>query len=644
MRGVSRDAVCERCVRRGREVDSGPAAMDTEEGTPLAEEREGECGWRATLARRLPVLRWARRYTRAAAAADAVAGVTLGLMLVPQSIAYAALANLPAQYGLYSAFIGTILYVALGTVKEVSIGPTSLMALMTLQTCRGLPPDFVVLLSFLSGGVVLLMGLLRLGFLVELISPSVTSGFTSATAVIITVAQLKGLLGLSFMAESVTENVALIVERWRDVRLPDCLLSLLCCSTLLLLRKLKDVKVGPKRRKLKKTLWLVSIGRNALVVLAAAAFAYCTHDPARPLLRLSGRVEAGLPQLRLPPLSAEVGNRTLGFVDMVRELGTGVLLLPLVMVLANIAIAKAFSEGGRVDAAQEMVTLGLCNMAGGLVRAMPTCGAFTRSAVAHSSGVRTPAAGLYAGVITLLALQFLAQYFHFIPKACISSVLVCAVIFMVDWETALRLWRHDRRELAVVALTFGVGVWCSVELAVLCGALAGLAATHFALQRAPLHLHKVKCSWGEAVRARPTRALLYLNCARFAERLERATAAHRVALVDCGVLAMLDYPAAQALSKMIKKFQENNKLLIFYNASTDVIKKLDKVEGMDTRALLAHSVQAALDAVGPGPCPGALGPAAAPGPCPGALGPAAAPGPCLGPEAAALLPRDAAGV
>ncbi|KPJ12381.1 Sulfate permease 2 [Papilio machaon] len=106
MRGVSRDAVCERCVRRGREVDSGPAAMDTEEGTPLVEEREGECGWRATLARRLPVLRWARRYTRAAAAADAVAGVTLGLMLVPQSIAYAALADLPAQYGLYSAFIG----------------------------------------------------------------------------------------------------------------------------------------------------------------------------------------------------------------------------------------------------------------------------------------------------------------------------------------------------------------------------------------------------------------------------------------------------------------------------------------------------------------------------------------------------------
>lgn len=138
----------------------------------------------------------------------------------------------------------------------------------------------------------------------------------------------------------------------------------------------------------------------------------------------------------------------------------------------------------------------------------------------------------------------------------------------VDWQTPLRLWRHDRRELAVVVLTFCVGVWRSVELAVLCGALAGLAVTHLALQRAPLHLHLVKVverdgaraampavcrgvpcgpqgAQGEAVRARPTRALLYLNCARFAERVERAAIAHRVALVDCGVLAMLDCPAAQ---------------------------------------------------------------------------------------------------
>ncbi|XP_068631946.1 sodium-independent sulfate anion transporter-like [Battus philenor] len=569
--------------------------MDTEEGTALQLGARDAGGWRQRAARLLPALRWARRYSRGDAVADVVAGVTLGLMLVPQSIAYASLANLPVQYGLYSAFVGTMLYVLLGTVKEVSIGPTSLMALLTLQTCRGLPIEFVILLTFLSGCVVLLMGFLRLGFLVELISPSVTSGFTSATAVIITVAQLKGLLGLSFVAESVVENVELIARNWRSVRAPDCVLSLVCCTALLALRKVKDLPVSPKRRALRQALWLLSISRNALVVFAASTFAYCTHDPARPLFALSGRVEPGLPRLGLPPFRAELGNRTVGFVEMVQQLGSGVIMLPVVMVLANIAIAKAFSEGGRVDATQEMVTLGLCNMAGAFVRAMPTCGAFTRSAVSHSSGVRTPAAGLYSGVITLLALKFLTQYFYFIPKACLSSVLICAVIFMIDYNIVVRLWRRDRGELCIVALTFVVSVWRSVELAVLSGALVCVAATQLALLRAPLHLHVVKSAAGEAVRARPARALLYLNCERAAARLRRAAVGRRVLLVDCGVLAMLDYAAAQTLASLIKEFSENNKLLIFYNASTEVLNKLEQVEGLDARALRARDVAAALD-------------------------------------------------
>ncbi|CAH0579551.1 unnamed protein product [Chrysodeixis includens] len=298
--------------------------------------------WRRALRRRLPVLRWLPRYDRVSAVADLVAGVTLGLTLVPQSIAYASLANLPVQYGLYSSFIGTMMYVLLGTVKEVSIGPTSLMALFTLQVCRGLPVEFVVLLTFLSGCVVLAMGLLRLGFLVELISPSVTSGFTSATAVIIVAAQLKGLLGLSFTAETVVENIRCIVAKWDDIRYADAALGAVCCSVLLLLRKVKDIPVSEKRGRLRRALWLLSISRNALVVLAASSFAYLTHHPNQPLFKLSGRVEPGLPSLAPPPFSAAVDNSTVHFVDMVQQLGSAVLMLPVVMVLANIAIAKAF--------------------------------------------------------------------------------------------------------------------------------------------------------------------------------------------------------------------------------------------------------------------------------------------------------------
>ncbi|KAI5652192.1 sulfate permease family domain-containing protein [Phthorimaea operculella] len=261
---------------------------------PPQSQKGGKWGRLKALARaRLPILTWAPLYDRETAAADLVAGVTLGLTLVPQSIAYASLADLPVQYGLYSSFIGTMLYVFLGTVKEVSIGPTSLMALLTLQTCQGLPIQFVVLLTFLSGAVVFAMGLLKLGFMVDLISPSVTSGFTSATAVIIVAAQLKGLLGVSFVAESVVDNLALLVQKAGDVRLGDSLLSLGCCTVLLSLRKLKDVPVSPKRRGLKRALWLVSIARNAIVVCASSVLAYCTYDAQlnqHPYFKLSGNI------------------------------------------------------------------------------------------------------------------------------------------------------------------------------------------------------------------------------------------------------------------------------------------------------------------------------------------------------------------
>ncbi|KAM3960573.1 sodium-independent sulfate anion transporter [Aphomia sociella] len=572
--------------------------MEIEEETSLPRNKR-ENAWMRLAKRRLPILEWGRRYDRLAAVADLVAGVTLGLMLVPQSLAYASLAGLPLQYGLYSSYIGTILYVFLGTVKEVSIGPTSLMALFTLQTCRHLPIECVVLLTFLSGCVVLLMGLLRLGCLVELISPTVTSGFTSATAVIIVVSQVKGLLGLSFTAETLVENVQQIIARWGDIRLGDCLLGLVCCTVLLTLRKLKDLKVSPKRPKLQKALWLLSIGRNAMVVCAAAVFAYCTHNPKKLLVKLSGFVEPGLPPVALPPFSATSGNSTLSFTEMVHELGSALIMIPFVMVLANIAIAKAFSGGGRVDATQEMLTLGLCNVVGSLLHAMPTCGAFTRSAVSHSSGVRTPAAGIYSGIITLFALMYITPYFYYIPKACMSSVLICAVMFMVDVGIVGRLWRSSRSEVVVLALTFATGVALTVELAVLAGALANLAMLLRALMITPLHTYNVKVGARAVCVCAPGAALVYLNAERVCASARAAAArTHAPLLLDCARLARLDVAAAQALDRLAKELQDTKQRLIVFNATSEVAHTLACFQHIDKRALRSASAADALAAAG----------------------------------------------
>lgn len=192
------------------------------------------------VARYVPLLGWLPHYTRLKAVSDFIAGITLGLTMIPQSIAYAALAGLTAQYGLYSCFVGGFLYIFFGTIREVSIGPSSLMALITLQYTRDMPVDFVVLLCFLVGCIEFLMGVLNLGFIIDFISMPVTSGFISATSAIIIIAQLQGLLGLKYKSSNIADNLYKMFKNIGNVRLPDLTLGI-CSITFLLIFRVSSV-------------------------------------------------------------------------------------------------------------------------------------------------------------------------------------------------------------------------------------------------------------------------------------------------------------------------------------------------------------------------------------------------------------------
>lgn len=192
--------------------------------------------WSQLLLQRIHILSWIRTYDQATAISDFIAGVTLGLTMIPQSIAYAALANLPSQYGLYSSFLGTLIYVIFGTVKEVSIGPTSLMALLTLQYTLDKPVELVILFTLLVGIVELLMGVFKLGFFVEFISLPVTSAFTSATSLIIIASQLKALMGIKYNSSNFADTIYQLCQRIGDAEWSDIELSACCIVFLLLLR------------------------------------------------------------------------------------------------------------------------------------------------------------------------------------------------------------------------------------------------------------------------------------------------------------------------------------------------------------------------------------------------------------------------
>ncbi|KAJ8953922.1 hypothetical protein NQ318_019162 [Aromia moschata] len=420
--------------------------------------------------KRVHILQWLPFYTKNDILADFIAGITVGLTMMPQSIAYAGLAGISPEYGLYTAFIGSFTYVFFGTIKEVSIGPTSLMSLLTFSFVVGRPVECVILLTFIAGCVELLMGVLKLGFLVDFISPCLTSGFTSASAVIIIVAQLKHLLGIKIDSHDTFSVLVELSRNISEIKWQDTLLGVSCIVFLFCFKKL--TKIPTRSQSIKKLLWFLSISKNAIIVLITSLVgAYLYYNGGAPF-KLTGPVPKGLPGFSLPPLSAKFGNETVGYMEMVKSLGSGLIVIPVVAVLANVAIAKAYSADVVVDASQEMMTLGLCNIFGSFVKAMPSCGAFTRSAVASSSDVRTPLQGIYSGTVIILALSFLAPYFYFIPKATLAAVLMTAGSSLIDYEIFPVLWKCNKIDFFLTLFTFVIGVVKGVETSIVIGSIA----------------------------------------------------------------------------------------------------------------------------------------------------------------------------
>ena len=248
-------------------------------------------------------------------------------------------------------------------------------------------------------------------------------------------------------------------------------------------QKLKDIKTPENATKGRKilggSLWLIATARNAILVLVSSLFAYYADQRDHMPFILTGKVKSGLPNFSLPPFetSYEMNNGTIvemGFFDMVSELGSSIFLVPIIAVLGNVAISKAFGGSG-VDATRELVALSMSNILGSFFSSMPVTGSFSRSAVNHASGVRTPIGGIYTGTLVLLALGVLTPYFRYIPRAALSAVIISAVIFMIEYEVVKPLWRCSRRELLTVSLTLILSLCIGVEIGLLSGVFLDVA-------------------------------------------------------------------------------------------------------------------------------------------------------------------------
>ncbi|XP_020282601.1 sodium-independent sulfate anion transporter [Pseudomyrmex gracilis] len=546
-----------------------------------------------TLYKRLPVLKWLPRYNGQDAVGDLVAGITVGLTVIPQSLAYSRVAGLPPQYGLYGSFLGCFIYVLFGSCKDIPMGPTAIISLLTYQTVSHLnyPVEHAVLLTFLVGIVELIMGMFGLGFLIDFVSGPVSSGFTSAVALIIVTSQVKDILGISAKGSQFIEMWHSIGDHIHETSVWDAAFGVSCIALLLGLRLLSSWKIGSKEEELttrhrivNKLIWLTGTSRNALLVVVCGLLGWGLQDKLP--LRLIGYIPDGMPALQVPPFGfTKDENTTVTFIDMVKNLGSGIFVIPLISLMEDIAICKAFANGKSVDATQELIAIGMSNIGNSFVQAFPSTGSLSRSAVNNASGVRTPLGGVYTGLLVILSLLFLTPYFSYIPRAALAAIIIAAIIFMVEVKVVRPMWRTKKSDLIPGLGTFIACLVLPLEIGILCGVGINILFILYHAARPKISVEKLKSRHGiEYLMLTPDRCLIFPSVdyvrnlvTKYSRREEKATPV----VIDCTHIYGADFTAAMVIETLTKDFRARGQPLFFYNVKPSVYSVFEGVEPTD---------------------------------------------------------------
>ncbi|XP_042748543.1 sodium-independent sulfate anion transporter isoform X1 [Lagopus leucura] len=539
----------------------------------------GQRWWQRAVLRRLPVLGWLPRYSLSCLRLDLIAGVTVGLTVVPQALAYAEVAGLPVQYGLYSSFVGCFVYCLLGTAKDVTLGPTAIMSLL-VSSYAFHDPAYAVLLAFLSGCIQLAMGLLHLGFLLDFVSCPVIKGFTSAASITISFNQVKNILGLQGIPRQFFLQVYETLRRIGETRVGDAVLGLSCLAALAGLRAMKSrlhPAASTEPLATRASILLIqscATARNALVVLAAGLVAYSFQVSGSQPLTLTGSVPCGLPPFHPPPFSKAVPNGTVPFGRMVQDMGAGLAVVPLVGVLETVAIAKAFASQNdyRIDANQELLAMGTANILGSFFSSYPITGSFGRTAVNAQTGVCTPMGGLVTGTLVLLSLAYLTSLFCYIPKAALAAVIISAVVPMFDARIFRTLWRVKRLDLIPLCVTFLLCFW-EVQYGIMAGVLVSGIILLYSVARPPIKVLE------QGVLVVQPGSSLHFPAADHLQDIIRDQALAAASppcsvILDCHHVSSIDYTAVVGLAEVLQDLHKHGISLVFCSLQDPVLRAL----------------------------------------------------------------------
>jgi SulP family sulfate permease len=400
----------------------------------------------------IPILEWLPNYKSSRLRGDFIAGITVGIILIPQGIAYALIAGLPPIYGLYTALVPQIMYAIFGSSRQVAIGPVAMDSLIVAAGVSTLALagtdsyiEIAILLALMVGAIQLLMGVFRLGFIVNFLSRPVISGFTSAAALIIGFNQFRNLFGVDFERSNQIQYV--IIDVWKHIKeldIPTTIIGLSAAIIIIVLRKVN--------KKIPNALLVVILG------IVAVKYFNATFES----VAIIKEIPSGLPSFGVPEID----------IDQLKELMPIALTLVLVGFLETISIGKSLEakqEEYRIRPNQELVALGLGNMVGSLFKAYPSTSSFSRSAINQESGATTGMAAIISVGMVVLTLLFLTPLFYFLPKAVLAAIIIVAVFGLVNVKEGIHLWKTNNLDFWLLFTTFISTLFLGIEYGIFAG-------------------------------------------------------------------------------------------------------------------------------------------------------------------------------
>lgn len=545
----------------------------------------------------IPFFDWISTYNKKMLSNDILAGLTVGVMLIPQGMAYALLAGLPPVYGLYAALIPQVVYAFLGTSRQLAVGPVAMDSLLvaTIVSALSVNPEhyveLAILLAMMMGGLQLIFGFFRFGFLVNFLSKPVISAFTFAAALIIGLNQIKHLLGIEFdrvklidgIEQRITTNTIQdlayqVLDHLSETNFITLSIGIVGILFILILKKLNQ--------KIPASLVIVVFG-----ILIVYIFKLNLYG-----VRIVEEIPSGLPNIGLPKF---------GLTDF-KALIPAAFTLSLIAFMEAISVAKAIEEkhdNYNIESNQELIALGASNFIGSFFSSYPVTGGFSRTAVNDQAGAKTGIAAIVSSLLILLTLLFLTEYFYYLPNALLGSIIMVAVFGLIDFKVPKGLWKTDKIEFIIYSITFTstllIGIQQGIGIGVLLSLLLiiyNVSHPHIAVvgrikgtnEYRNIERYKDLEIKNEFIIVRLDSRLFYANMDFFKSKILSLVKTNRKetkAVVIVGkAINGIDYSSQVMLKKLIENLNESN-IEVFFTGLKGPIKDKLKKSGILTDLL-----------------------------------------------------------